>query len=424
MLIVINMIGGSTVTEYIILIPLLIMLAGLNPIVLLDKYIGKKQRIIMETIIISVALLLVQNCGDYVTQKYDMSTPMYRTVFTMMGYCLRPFILLLFCFLVQPYKKHIFALIIVICNTLIYLTSLFSGVTFFIDQNNHFMRGPLCFTALYVSIFLLAYLVYCTIYEYRHRKASIWVAIANAVLIVLGASADLSPLYVDYPVAYLSIAVVCSSLFYYIWLHLEFVREHENALKAEQRIKIMMSQIQPHFLYNTLTTIQSFCLTDPQKAFETTGKFGTYLRNNIDSLEQSDLIPLQKELEHTKVYADIEMLRFPKINVEYNVEEDDFFVPALTIQPLVENSIRHGVRNREYGLVKIETQKAEGFYVVTVRDNGVGFNTEAPLSDEGSHIGIKNVRERIEEMCGGTLTIDSRINEGTVVTIRIPRREI
>ena len=408
-------------TEYITFIPLVIMLAGLTPIVLKDKYIGNKQRRIMLMIIAFVGLLLVQNWGDYVTQMNDMPTPIYRTVFTMLGYCLRPFILLLFCFLVQPYKKHIFVLILVVCNTLIYLTSLFSGITFFIDQNNHFMRGPLCFTALYVSIFLLAYLFYCTIYEYRHRKVSIWVAIANAALIILGASADLSPLYVDYPVTYLSISVVCCSIFYYIWLHLEFVREHENALKAEQRIKIMMSQIQPHFLYNTLTTIQSLCLTNPQKAFETTGKFGSYLRNNIDSLNRSELITVEKELEHTRVYADIEMLRFPKISVEYHIEAADFCVPALTIQPLVENAIRHGVRDVDRGLVEVSTKQTEGGNIIIISDNGVGFDTNIPLSADKDHIGIKNVSERIKSMCGGTLSIDSKIGEGTVITITIPR---
>jgi len=408
-------------TEYITFIPLVIMLAGLTPIVLKDKYIGNKQRRIMLMIIAFVGLLLVQNWGDYVTQMNDMPTPIYRTVFTMLGYCLRPFILLLFCFLVQPYKKHIFVLILVVCNTLIYLTSLFSGITFFIDQNNHFMRGPLCFTALYVSIFLLAYLFYCTIYEYRHRKVSIWVAIANAALIILGASADLSPLYVDYPVTYLSISVVCCSIFYYIWLHLEFVREHENALKAEQRIKIMMSQIQPHFLYNTLTTIQSLCLTNPQKAFETTGKFGSYLRNNIDSLNRSELITVEKELEHTRVYADIEMLRFPKISVEYHIEAADFCVPALTIQPLVENAIRHGVRDVDRGLVEVSTKQTEGGNIIIISDNGVGFDTNIPFSTDKDHIGIKNVSERIKSMCGGTLSIDSKLGEGTVITITIPR---
>jgi sensor histidine kinase YesM len=199
------------------------------------------------------------------------------------------------------------------------------------------------------------------------------------------------------------------------------VREHENALKAEQRIKIMMSQIQPHFLYNTLTTIQSLCLTNPQKAFETTGKFGSYLRNNIDSLNRSELITVEKELEHTRVYADIEMLRFPKISVEYHIEAADFCVPALTIQPLVENAIRHGVRDVDRGLVEVSTKQTEGGNIIIISDNGVGFDTNIPFSTDKDHIGIKNVSERIKSMCGGTLSIDSKLGEGTVITITIPR---
>ncbi|MBR1749276.1 MAG: histidine kinase [Ruminococcus sp.] len=233
---------------------------------------------------------------------------------------------------------------------------------------------------------------------------------------------DISDLYRDYPVSYLTIAVVCCGLFYYIWLHLEFAKEHERALMAEQRIKIMMSQIQPHFVSNTLTTIQALCLLDPQKAFEVTGKFGSYLRNNIASLEEDNLIPIGKELEHTKVYAEIEMLRFPEISVEYNIEAEDFTLPALTIQPLVENAIRHGVRDRDHGVVEIATKITDDRYIITITDNGVGFDTKKPLPTDGSHLGIKNVRDRLSEMCGGTLLIDSKIDEGTTVTVTIPRR--
>ena len=409
-------------SEYIALIPLVVMLAGLTPSVIMDKYIGKKQKRIMLTIIASVALLLVQNCGEYTCQMAYMPPPIYRTLFSIMGYCLRPLILVLFCKLVQPERKHIVAWVLVIGNAFIYLTALFSGITFQIDANNHFIRGPLSFTAHHLSAVLIFYLMICTIYEYRHRKSGIWVALVNIAIVILGIAADLSPLYRDYPVTYLSIAVVCCTLFYYIWLHLEFVREHENALMAEQRIKIMMSQIQPHFLYNTLTTIQSLCLLDPQKAFETTGKFGAYLRNNIDSLEQANLISIQEELQHTRVYADIEMLRFSNISVEYHIEADDFSVPALTVQPLVENAIRHGARDCEHGIVEVTTKQTKSDYVITISDNGVGFDAEKPLTSDGTHIGIKNVSERLKEMCSGTLTIDSRIGEGTVVTIKISRR--
>ncbi len=410
-------------TDYIIFIPLVIILAGLTPIVIIDKYIGKKEKHTMLCIIVSVALLLVQNVGDYALQLVYMPPPIYRTIFGILGYSLRPLILVLFCMLVQPYRKHIAAWVIVILNALIHSTALYSKIVFYIRPNNSYWGGPLRNTALYISAVLLIYLIGCTVYEYRHRKAGIWVALANVLLIIAGVAADKSFLYRDYPVTYLTIAIVCCTLFYYIWLYLEFVREHENALLAEQRIKIMISQIQPHFLYNTLTTIQSFCLQDPKIAFEITGKFGAYLRNNIDSLEQANLIPIKKELEHTRIYADIEMLRFTEICIEYHIEAEDFFVPALTIQPLVENAIRHGVRDCEHGKIDISTAETAEHYIITVSDNGKGFDIEKPFSSDSTHIGIKNVRERIEEMCGGTMTIESEIGKGTVITICIPRSQ-
>ena len=179
---------------------------------------------------------------------------------------------------------------------------------------------------------------------------------------------------------------------------------HEEDLKAQQRIKIMMSQIRPHFLYNTLSSIQALCLADPEKAFEVTERFGTYLRQNIDSLDQPKLIPFPKELEHTRVYSEIEMIRFPSIRIEYDTEDVDFRLPALTVQPIVENAIRHGVRGKAEGVVRISTRKINGFHEIGITD-------------------IRSVRERLAGMCSGTMTVESRIGAGTRVTIRIPAEE-
>ena len=170
-------------------------------------------------------------------------------------------------------------------------------------------------------------------------------------------------------------------------------------------------------------TIQALCRKDPERAYETTGKFGNYLRQNLAVMNQPNLIPLRKELEHTRTYADIEMLRFPNIHVQYEITDDEFQVPPLTIQPLVENAIRHGVRIREEGIVSITTRRIGEYHEIEIRDNGIGFDPESVKTDGQNHIGIHNVRERIEKMCGGTLTIESRVDEGTKAVIRIPRRE-
>ena len=185
----------------------------------------------------------------------------------------------------------------------------------------------------------------------------------------------------------------------------------------------MVSQIQPHFLYNTLSTIQALCDTDPATAKRTVEQFGLYLRQNIASLSLESLITLEQELAHTRIYVDIERLRFENIEVHYDIQTEDFEVPALTLQPLVENAIRHGVRNREQGEVSIASRRRDGLYEIVVRDNGQGFDADRIDRMNQSHIGIRNVRERIERMCGGTVTVESVIGKGTIATIQIPVKE-
>ena len=135
------------------------------------------------------------------------------------------------------------------------------------------------------------------------------------------------------------------------------------------------------------------------------------------------MIAFEKELEHTRTYADIERVRFPNIRVEYRIEDSGFSVPPLSLQPIVENAIRHGVRIREEGLVRVEVRKIGGGHEIVVSDNGVGFDVQTLGQNEGTHIGLKNVQERIMTMCGGSVEVESRLDEGTRVTIRIPESE-
>ena len=208
-------------------------------------------------------------------------------------------------------------------------------------------------------------------------------------------------------------------LFYY-WLHFQFLREHEQARALEQRIQLMMTQIQPHFLYNTLATIRSLCLRSPETAAHTIDQFSLYLRQNLEAMDQPDLIPLKQELEHVRIYAEIEMLMFPYIRVTYDIRDEGVLLPALTVQPLVENAIRHGVRGLEEGLVHISSLRDRDGHYVIISDNGVGFNLETVPEKPGTHIGLRNVRERIEKQCGGRLDIDSTPGKGTTITIFIP----
>lgn len=189
----------------------------------------------------------------------------------------------------------------------------------------------------------------------------------------------------------------------------------------ESRISIMLSQIQPHFIYNTLGTIRHFCLTRPEKAAELVDDFSMYLRGNISELDNREPIPLSREMEHVRHYGNIEKVRFPDMEIEFSLNSEDFLLPALSVQPLVENAIKHGLMGLEKGgKLKVSTFETQNSYCVCVQDNGVGFDISASC-DGGEHIGIQNTAKRIEAMCGGSLKVDSTPGSGTTALITIPK---
>lgn len=192
------------------------------------------------------------------------------------------------------------------------------------------------------------------------------------------------------------------------------------------KVDMMLSQIQPHYLFNSLTAIKYLCRHDPPAAEKALADFSVFLRGNMDSINSDLPIPFSKELNHTKAYLALEILRFgDKLKIAYDIGCTGFQLPALTVQPIVENAVRHGIRETEdgSGTVTIATKEFGDRYEVTVTDNGCGFDPEHPADPDGKHIGIKNVRYRLKNMCGGTLTIHSEKGNGTVAVIAIPKDE-
>ena len=404
------------------LLPLFLQLVGLTFAVLIDPYIGRKYRRGMLVIIALIFTLTAQNLTEYMLSDH-IPLPRLRILVSMYGYIVRPVILALFFKIVVQDKKHWFVWGLTILNAIIFSTAIFSDICFTISKDNHFYRGTLGYSCHIVSGILILQLLFVTLKELRHdKKIENSIPIINVFIIVTAVLLDLFiPMKVTVT-SYLTVAIVSCTVFYYIWLHLMFERKHARALQAEQRMQIMMSQIQPHFLYNTLSTIQALCKTDPDKAFDTTEKFGTYLRQNIDSLSKSTLIPIDKEVEHTRIYAEIEATRFPHIHIDFDVDCTDFSIPALTIQPLVENSIRHGVRIRKDGRVSVTVRNKGTGHEIVIKDNGKGFDVSSIGKMEGTHIGLTNVKERVESQCGGTFTVNSVLNEGTTITMFIPEK--
>ena len=194
-----------------------------------------------------------------------------------------------------------------------------------------------------------------------------------------------------------------------------------NAQLAESRISTMMSQIRPHFIYNTLGSIEQLCKFDPPKAGELVHNFAKYLRGNFGELDNPKPILMSQEMEHVHHYISIENVRFPDMTFTFEMNSDDFHIPALTIQPIVENAIKHGLMKlQKGGTIHVVSYETDSEYCISVEDDGVGFDTNT-LLDDRKHLGLRNIRERLKVMVNGTLEIESTVGVGTKVVVRIPK---
>ena len=220
-----------------------------------------------------------------------------------------------------------------------------------------------------------------------------------------------------------SITVALLLVFIYIQSARELRMEHQEKELAEARIDIMLSQIQPHFLYNSLTAIRRLCDSNPMQAKATIRDFSQFLRGNMNALTSKTPIPFAQERIHTEAYLQLELQRAQdRLCVVYDITVQDFTIPPLTVQPLVENAVRHGVlRREEGGTVTIRTAETERAYLVIVHDDGVGFQADVFEPKERVKIGLNNVRKRLADICGGSLRVESTPEEGTIATITIPK---
>ena len=224
------------------------------------------------------------------------------------------------------------------------------------------------------------------------------------------------------------IGISISLLFLHLFVHRR-QSEHlrEQAIMLEQnRNLIVLSQIKPHFIYNSLNTIYYLCEKDSSLAQESIVEFSEYLRGNLDTIGSDTPVPFSQELEHIHHYLYLEQLRFAEeLNVIYDIQNKDFKVPPLSVQLAVENAVKHGIgRKTGGGTVTIASTADEENNIVTVTDDGVGFDMSVLNNQSGKrrHIGIQNMIFRIETISSGTVDIKSAPGEGTCVTIRIPRK--
>ncbi|WP_338015853.1 ATP-binding protein [Paenibacillus mesophilus] len=201
-----------------------------------------------------------------------------------------------------------------------------------------------------------------------------------------------------------------------------------KSVRTEVRTEMafLQAQIKPHFLYNALNTIIALCPVDPGKTTLLLIELSQYLRASFDFQNRERLAPLEKELELVKSYLILEKARFDeRLQVEYDISGNmRCLIPPLTIQPIVENAVRHGIMRRAAGgTVRIAVSESNGSVVVAVSDDGVGMTSERlndVLSDkDGSGVGLRNIHRRLLTLYGRGLNVESERNRGTTVRFEL-----
>ena len=300
----------------------------------------------------------------------------------------------------------------------------FTGFCYYIDASaNYVYRSPLLniMTALWFIIYIVIALTSKSNAKTRFALASYaLMPLIGWLLIIVFKAADF----------YLDILTNLNLFLYLISIYLLFFNIYvEHGQKILQRDKeltqsranAMMLKISPHFISNTMSSIVALCDSDAAKAGDLAAKFAKYLRDNYVDITEEPMVTFSKELDHIKNYLAIEKIRFAKLYVEYDIQADNFMLPTLTVQPLVENAIRHGISKRPNaaGILRIESFQDHSDYVIRIADDGVGY-VKKEFDDGRKHIGIENARYRLETLCNGTLTITGIPSIGTTCEIRIP----
>ena len=206
-------------------------------------------------------------------------------------------------------------------------------------------------------------------------------------------------------------------------MELEVRHEREEAEGLQSRLSITAGRMKSHFIYNVLTTIYYLCETEPLEAQRAIRIFSDYMKSTLEAVEKQELVKFSWEMEEIRNYLMLEKIRFgDKLNVEYDIEYEDFLIPPLTVQPLVENAVIHGIGSKaEGGTIKITSRKlSDDGAQIRVRDDGVGFDIKDISGMDPDEGDIANLTDRLLMEVGGEFTITSAPDKGTtsIITIR------
>ena len=296
----------------------------------------------------------------------------------------------------------------------------FTDAFYYVTPDNLYFRGSL-FALLISPLDIIMFLNIAATIR-RREKLSRQYFVALLVYLIPMSAALLVHLFYSVEI----VIVFCMALFALLMYGLiisDNVRQNLRYQReiANQRAGIMVLQMRPHFIYNTMMGIYYLCDQDPQKAKQVTLDFTTYLRKNFTAIASEDTIPFAEELEHTRAYLAVEQAQFEdSLFVEFDTPHTLFRVPPLTLQPIVENAVKHGLRASNAPIhISVTTRQTDTANEIVVEDDGPGFGA---VDNNDPHIALENIRQRLSMMCAGTLTITPREGGGTSVRVTIPLR--
>ena len=291
------------------------------------------------------------------------------------------------------------------------IVNIFTGL-FFTSSGGEYKRSNLMIIAQGYE-FIMFFIIFLVVV--LNKKLVFREKIAFTIYVLLPLVAILlQTIFKGYAIGYLSIIIAIEILFFFLNVKKNMQLLEEQEKNKDAQIRVMMSQIQPHFVYNSLSSISTLIPINPDKAQKALDNFTEYLRHNLSSLTETSLIHFEDELKHIKVYLSLEELRFnDRIKINYDIRSSEFMVPPLSIQPLVENAVKHGILKKvEGGTLTIKSYSKDNAKIVEIIDDGVGFDLSKIDFNTNEHFGIENIRSRLKIMCNGKLEIISKPGQG------------
>ena len=294
----------------------------------------------------------------------------------------------------------------------------FTPLFYYVSSENQFCRGPL-YPLMIGVLFAITVVNLIGVIRRRNRLSRRYYFAFLTGVLPMTIAMSIHFFVSVFGLFALSIVIGALSMFSIIISDQigQYLRQQREI--AHQRASIMVLQMRPHFIYNTMMSIYYLCKQDPDLAQQVTLDFTTYLRKNFNAIASENLIPFPEELEHTRAYLAVEQAQFEdSLLVDYDTPHTQFRLPPLTLQPIVENAVKHGM-DQDAGPLRIfiRTRSTDSGSEIIVENNGADFK---PADDSEPHIALMNIQQRLEMMCRGSMTIMPREGGGTVVMLTIP----